>query len=437
MSADPSAPENPPTVFLSYASGDRGAAQVIRDALPAFGLEVWYDESDLAGGDVWDQKIRKQIRDCDFFMPVISAQTEARAEGYFRREWRLAVERTLDMADDRTFLLPVVIDDTQQSGARVPEKFLSVQWSRVPGGRPTAAFEAVCRRLASGQPSPQTLTREGTPRARPATASTRELPEFPKQESGEKVKFWLRVAAWCAQSAWVLFKRFPRWVRIIIYVWLAIVLLSKGCTSSPRQKISSGDTQKLKEISDNYQGSINKADVAKLAAQIAQSFSDSAGDNPSARNPLLAIPFAAPSGDATAQKVANSTFAQMYGRVSISHPSHVSLADGPLPLANAATAAALGRAQHAAYVLYGTIDARSGTPSLNVNIVAVADGSVLWSKAYPVAGADPAKIAEEVDSKVSSLVIDKATPLERTLAPPKSDEHDTLATPNRKLSAGH
>ena len=146
MSADDStAPSNPsPTVFLSYASGDRAIAQVIRDALPAFGLEVWYDESDLTGGDSWDQKIRKQIRECDFFMPVISAQTQARIEGYFRREWRLAVERTLDMADDHTFLLPVVIDDTSQAVARVPEKFLSVQWSRLPGGQPTAAFEAAC-----------------------------------------------------------------------------------------------------------------------------------------------------------------------------------------------------------------------------------------------------------------------------------------------------
>jgi hypothetical protein len=31
------------------------------------------------------------------------------------------------------------------------------------------------------------------------------------------------------------------------------------------------------------------------------------------------------------------------------------------------------------------------------------DSSVLWSKSYPVAGADPAKIAEEVDSKVPAV----------------------------------
>jgi hypothetical protein len=116
------------SVFLSYASQDRQAARLLRDTLSDYGLDVWYDESDLGGGEAWDQKIRRQIRECDYFMPLVSAQTEARHEGYFRREWRLAVERTLDMADDHPFLLPIVIDDTDQSVARVPEKFLTVQW---------------------------------------------------------------------------------------------------------------------------------------------------------------------------------------------------------------------------------------------------------------------------------------------------------------------
>src|SRR5205085_11880943 len=99
----------------------------------------------------WDQKIRKQIRDCDYFMPVISASTERRKEGYFRREWRLAVERTMDMADDVLFLLPVVIDETSDVGARVPDKFTTVQWLRTPGGQPTPALEALMQRLLRGE----------------------------------------------------------------------------------------------------------------------------------------------------------------------------------------------------------------------------------------------------------------------------------------------
>jgi len=71
-------------VFLSYASQDTDAARRICEALRAAGIEVWFDQSELRGGDAWDQKIRHQIRDCALFVPIISANTASRPEGYFR-----------------------------------------------------------------------------------------------------------------------------------------------------------------------------------------------------------------------------------------------------------------------------------------------------------------------------------------------------------------
>ena len=47
-------------VFLSYASQDAEAARHICDALRAAGVEVWFDQNELTGGDAWDAKIRKQ-----------------------------------------------------------------------------------------------------------------------------------------------------------------------------------------------------------------------------------------------------------------------------------------------------------------------------------------------------------------------------------------
>jgi TIR domain len=49
------------SVFLSYASQDAEAAQRICEALRAVGIEVFFDQSELRGGDVWDQKIRREI----------------------------------------------------------------------------------------------------------------------------------------------------------------------------------------------------------------------------------------------------------------------------------------------------------------------------------------------------------------------------------------
>ena len=81
-------------VFLSYASQDAQAAQRIAQALRASGIEVWFDQSELRGGDVWDQSIRRQIRTCALFIPIVSRHTHERAEGYFRLEWKLAVDRS-------------------------------------------------------------------------------------------------------------------------------------------------------------------------------------------------------------------------------------------------------------------------------------------------------------------------------------------------------
>ena len=136
-------------VSLSYASQDAEAARCICDALRAGGIEVWFDQSELRGGDAWDRQIRKQIHDCALFIPIISATTQGRTEGYFRREWKLAVDRTHDMADDTPYLLPVIIDDTPDDTARVPDKFREVQWTRLRGGeRPQTFVERVSRLLS-------------------------------------------------------------------------------------------------------------------------------------------------------------------------------------------------------------------------------------------------------------------------------------------------
>ncbi len=148
-------------VFLSYAREDTDAARRIAEALRAFGVEAWFDQSELRGGDTWDAKIRGQIRACTLFLPIVSAQTQARAEGYFRREWKLAVERTNDMAAGVAFIVPVVIDDTPEGEAAVPDEFMRVQWTRLAHGVPTPQFVEQLKRLLEAP-------RKAAPATRPA-----------------------------------------------------------------------------------------------------------------------------------------------------------------------------------------------------------------------------------------------------------------------------
>ena len=159
-------------VFLSYAREDTDAARRIADALRGFGVEVWFDQSELRGGDQWDAKIKKQIRECALFLPLVSAQTQERSEGYFRREWLLAVERTRDMAAGRAFVVPVVIDDTPEADAAVPDEFMRYQWTRLPNGEPTPDFVAQVKQLLNTRRKPALKAEQPRPPAfRPNTAS--------------------------------------------------------------------------------------------------------------------------------------------------------------------------------------------------------------------------------------------------------------------------
>lgn len=412
--ADSQLPDFPrPTVFLSYAREDRAAVQLIRDALPGFGLEVWYDESDLLGGDAWDQKIRRQIRECHYFMPVISAHTDARREGYFRREWRLAVERTLDMSDDSVFLVPVVIDDTSEAHARVPEKFRAVQWLRLPGGQPTATLESFCRRLVRGEseaPPAQATVDGSRAKSRPIPARP-ELPAFPREEPGQKARFWLQVAGWGFQSAWVGFRRFPKWLRILVYVWIGILILQWGATSSHHATSHSSTTQivhlaQLARIAQSLKSGPQNpvtTDAAKLIEQIAKPTPQNAQSASSTQASVLAIPFDVPPSDTQARRFAGAVFQKLYGKLLLTPFVHVSMMGIPLPVADSAAAQEQARAHHSTYVVFGGLDGRAPTQTLTVKIAAATGDSVSWSKSYPLAGAHPAQIAADAAAEVSKL----------------------------------
>ena len=155
-------------IFLSYASQDADAARRICDALRAAGLEVWFDQSELRGGDAWDASIRKQIKECSLFLPIISANTQAREEGYFRLEWKLAVDRSHLMADNKAFFFPIVIDETPEAAAKVPDRFRERQWTRLTSDHATESFVTRIAKVIDGSG----VSAENAPTAAPVLASS-------------------------------------------------------------------------------------------------------------------------------------------------------------------------------------------------------------------------------------------------------------------------
>ncbi len=200
----PSTPHR--AIFLSYAREDAEQTRRIADAMRAFGIEVWFDQNELRGGDSWDQKIRRQIKECALFVPVISATTQARGEGYFRREWKLGVDRTHDMAGGVAFIMPVVIDETSESDALVPEEFMRYQWTRLPHGVPSPEFVMQVKRLLE---APRGGAPERDRTHPPVSAHPQTHSPLPPPKTGWPKWIWAAVAivAAGAVAAWVALRK--------------------------------------------------------------------------------------------------------------------------------------------------------------------------------------------------------------------------------------
>jgi hypothetical protein len=66
------------------------------EALSAADPEAGFNRDELRGDDARDAKIRRQISVCALFIPLSSANTNARDEACFRLEWKLFPDDLVD-----------------------------------------------------------------------------------------------------------------------------------------------------------------------------------------------------------------------------------------------------------------------------------------------------------------------------------------------------
>jgi hypothetical protein len=126
-------------IFISYAREDLAAVRTLKSSLEAAGFSVWFDFDRLAAGDSFDNMIHDNIQRCSLFLPVLSHNTEARAESFFRREWRYALDREMGIAPDVPFVIPVAVDDTNRFDT-LPPRFRELNITVLPQGQVTQEF---------------------------------------------------------------------------------------------------------------------------------------------------------------------------------------------------------------------------------------------------------------------------------------------------------
>jgi len=244
----------PPTVFSElclgrssrppHPSGMRSPAPPRRWGFPG---SVTTKASSMAG-TAWAQKIRRQIRDCDYFYALVSGPgTERPPRGYFRKGngGFCCPSGTLSTMGDEPYVFSSVPADRHwmtlcQGPAHgfFPEAIffsLSVPMLAWLPRRavPDTGIEALlCRRLVSGETpvagSPAKIGPlsgcHGSPRQRPPLLNILSSITPWKSPGTKRLRFWLRVIAWgFVVARWLFFSDSPRWVRFSCTSWVSLV----------------------------------------------------------------------------------------------------------------------------------------------------------------------------------------------------------------------
>ena len=109
-----------PTVFISYAREDIDAARRLYQDLKQAGVEPWFDKESLLPGQKWRVAIRQAIRECRYFLAVLSTNSVTK-RGYIQKELAVALEVLEEFPESAVFIIPVRLDNCHPSHEKLRE----------------------------------------------------------------------------------------------------------------------------------------------------------------------------------------------------------------------------------------------------------------------------------------------------------------------------
>ncbi|WP_304319216.1 toll/interleukin-1 receptor domain-containing protein [Phocaeicola plebeius] len=112
-------------VFVSYSRADSKVVDQLYKALKERGLKVWYDKTNLGLADDFKSEIRRAIRTCSLFVPILSHNIAKQAadEHVYRLEWSWAVEHKKMISSAIPYIVPLAENgfDVYDKLADIPE----------------------------------------------------------------------------------------------------------------------------------------------------------------------------------------------------------------------------------------------------------------------------------------------------------------------------
>lgn len=99
-------------VFLSYASPDRETVLKLYQQLQVSGFLPWMDKMDLEPGEIWEEAVRKAIRQTDFAIVCLSKESVDRS-GPYQNEILLILKILREQPQGKIFLIPARLQECE------------------------------------------------------------------------------------------------------------------------------------------------------------------------------------------------------------------------------------------------------------------------------------------------------------------------------------
>ncbi|PAW65576.1 MAG: hypothetical protein B9S34_10680 [Opitutia bacterium Tous-C1TDCM] len=251
------------------------------------------------------------------------------------------------------------------------------------------------------------------------------MPAFPHladdKNFGQVMKFLAEVVWWIITSAWLLLKRIPKAVRVLVIIFLFLTAQSR-CSgdnepraprppkTKPEAAANATDAAaQLRKSAAQFEKTAGNPDTAKLVAGLATVGAEVARalgaeiEADAAHRSLLLVPFSAGLTDSAAA-FGDAVVAAAQSRLAAARPKAISVAPAPAaPLADDA-ALALAREHRSPYVVLARVDGTGTGQVLTVRALAVRSGRPAWTGSFLVAGTPPETAATAIAEGILALL---------------------------------
>ena len=112
-------------IFISYARPDSEKAVLLFNELSNFGFDVWFDQVSLLPGQLWENEIKKAIKDSEFFI-LLSSKNSVDKRGYIQKEIKFALEIYKEVPEGQIYVIPLRLDDCEIPPSLAPIQYVDL-----------------------------------------------------------------------------------------------------------------------------------------------------------------------------------------------------------------------------------------------------------------------------------------------------------------------